>query len=962
MANPTIKARNLYEYQNITLNERTPIACVADASGASSITNKVIYWDGSGTPQVIFVPAALATSPRMAASRDYAYFTDGVLGDLTKWNIATGSSNWGIAAPTTTLQDFATSSTSASWAANTVFSTMGIIVDSGGNSQQLVSVNADKSNPNSPIGTSGSGQPGWNGTPGGTTSDGTVTWTNWGPVGLWHPATVYNNGNVGGTVANPAMIYDPTTNGMYVNERASNLPGTTGNSKPAFSPSVGFVVFDGTAKWVYMGPPSVADPWQPSHFYPFFGPQIPNLGFIVEPASISVSYDPITNTFLQPVTAQHATTAGTSAASYTHPAWATTSQQFTTDGQLGWVNLGSATWTGSGTVLGWNGPSTTNFTAIKDSNSNIQICVAGGTNGGSPPAWATTYGALTTDGAVQWRCVGNTLSWAALTKYFLPANGFVPPQSLTAFGGATIIDSNKVYQSVKESGKSGISAPVWQTVGNPTTDNTITWYAVAPVSASSGAVTLKIGRRYYIVYLNFTSQTISDLSPESAITGPITGGQIFLSTLPVSPDPQVDQKIILATGDGGDPTILYFLAQVTNATTTATDDTPEADLLLHNIYQEQDLSGNDIGVLGNQPPPNGSFPTTHRGRMYLAVDPFILYSKSLGELTTSTGIIAGRFETAWPPENALDISVTAEKTRGLLSDGVNLYVGTERHIRRIYGDPVLNPGTPDILFSEAGVLTQNAWQIVFREGTPTGAMWVTPDFRCLRCDFNTYIDAGLSIQSTLNTINPSAVNNVWATAVSYGPYNFYILALPTGSNTDPNTMCIYDLHLNQWYIWNFAEKMLCGMFYVSLSGVPRWLQFSADGTCRYVDPTVVMDKSGDGDAAGIASTIRTPWLHLGDPTAHKILNEIEVLTTDTTMLVSVEGASTNADFNSPHVVVSGASLIPNQFGQLKTFLAGLATLDRFYRFTFTSTSTIASLITDVLLGYFSIEAQSLHRL
>ena len=524
------------------------------------------------------------------------------------------------------------------------------------------------------------------------------------------------------------------------------------------------------------------------------------------------------------------------------------------------------------------------------------------------------------------------------------------------------MDSNKVYQSVTESGKSGTVAPTWNAVGNTTTDNAITWFAVAPVSSASGAVTLKIGRRYYVVFINFTSQTMSDLSPESAITGPLTGGQIFLSSIPVSADPQVDQKIILATGDGGDPTILYFLAQITNATTTVADDTPEETLILGNIYQEQDLSGNDIGVLGNQPPPNGSFPTTHRGRMYLAVDPFILYSKTIGELTTSSGIIAGRFETAWPPENALDISITAEKTRGLLSDGVNLYVGTERHIRRIYGDPVLNPGTPDILFSEAGVLTQNAWQIIFHEGTPTGAMWITPDFRCLRSDFNTYINAGLSIQSTLKTINPSAVNNIWATSVSYGPYNFYVVALPTGSNTNPDTLCVYDVHINQWFIWNFAESMLCGLFYVSLSGVPRWLMFSADGTCRYVDPLVVVDKSGDGDAAGITSSVRTTWLHLGDPTTHKILNEIEALTTDTLMTVTVEGASTNANFNSPHVVVSGVSLISNQFGQLKTFLAGRTTVDRFYRFTFASTSTIASAITDILLGYFSIEAQAIHRL
>ena len=393
MANPTIKARNLYVYQNITSNERTPIASVADASGASSITNKVVYWDGSGVPQVIFVPAALATSPRMAASRDYAYFADGVSSDLTKWNIATGSSNWGIAAPTTPLQDFATSSTSASWAANTVFSTMGMIVDSGGNAQQLVSVNADGSNPNNPIGTSGVGQPSWNNTPGGTTTDGTETWKNNGPVGLWYPSTVYNNQNVvngsgGGTVANPAIIYDPITNAMYMQIRGSDLAGTSGTTRPGFS---GGIVTDGTCKWAHMGGPPFVPQWTASTFIPKSGNKFPmTSSAVLEPVTIEAAYDPITQTFLQPVWVQYAGTTGTTGASYTHPFWSTTIGQYTIDAQLKWLCLGSATFVNNGTVVEWNSTTQTNFTVVKDSNGNIQICIAGGTNGAGPPIWGTT--------------------------------------------------------------------------------------------------------------------------------------------------------------------------------------------------------------------------------------------------------------------------------------------------------------------------------------------------------------------------------------------------------------------------------------------------------------------------------------------------------------------------------------------------------------------------------------------
>ena len=964
MGNPTIKARNLYLYQNITNNQRTPIACVADASGSDVITNRVRYWDGSGTPTSIFVPAAGATSPRMVLSRDYAFFTDGIQNDSKKWNLATGLSNWGIVAPTTPIRPAASSGTNAVWTPSTVFSTFGIIVDSNGNAQQLASVNADDSNVNGVVGTSSSGQPAWNATPGATTSDGTITWTNWGPVGLWQPTKVYNNGATGGTVANPAWIYDPVTNAIYVNARAGGAAGTTGSSKPSFSASVGWFTIDGTVKWFFAGTPGIPGQWKPSTFYPKHG-TVSNddaSESVLEPVTIAIAYDPLTSAFLQPVTIQTATTAGTSAASHTAPAFATTAQQYTVDGQLQWLCLGSATWANGAAVIGWGGPATINFTVKKDAANNIQVCIKSGTTGGSLPTWGTTYGAQVVDGGATWVCVGPSLSWAALTKYFLPTNGFVPPESVAAFGGATIVDTNNVFQSVIASGISGIAAPVWQAVGANTTDNTITWFGLAPVPVNSGGITVKIGRKYFLVYLNFTSQTMSDLSPESIITGPIANGQVFLSAIPVSPDSQVDQKIILATGDGGDPTILYFVGQIANAVTTFSDDTPEDILVLNNIYQEQALDGSDIGVLGNQPPPNGSFPTSHQGRIYLAQGPFVFFSKSIAELTTSSGIIAGRYEESFAPENLINIPTGAEKIRGLLSDGTSLYVGSEQHIRRVYGDPIQNPQEPQVLFAEAGILTQNVWQIVFREGTPIGAMWVTPDFRALRSDFNTYIDAGLPIQSTLNTINQAAIDNAWAASISYGPYNFYALAIPTGVNTNPNTLCVYDLHLNQWYIWNFADKMLCGLFYVSLSGVPRWITFSDDGTCRYVDPLVVVDRSGDGDAVGITSTIRTTWLHLGDPTARKVLNEIELLTTDTLMKVTIEGASTNAEFNSPHVVVSNASLIPSQFGELKVYLAGLPTVDRFYRFTFTSTSTVASLITDIILGYSSIEAQLTHRI
>jgi len=54
---------------------------------------------------------------------------------------------------------------------------MGLIVDPNGNTQQMISVNAKGTN-STQLGTTSNGEPAWNQTPGGTTTDNTITWTN----------------------------------------------------------------------------------------------------------------------------------------------------------------------------------------------------------------------------------------------------------------------------------------------------------------------------------------------------------------------------------------------------------------------------------------------------------------------------------------------------------------------------------------------------------------------------------------------------------------------------------------------------------------------------------------------------------------------------------------------------------------------------------------------------------------
>ena len=349
--------------------------------------------------------------------------------------------------------------------------------------------------------------------------------------------------------------------------------------------------------------------------------------------------------------------------------------------------------------------------------------------------------------------------------------------------------------------------------------------------------------------------------------------------------------------------------------------------------------------------------------MWLLKGQYVYFSKALSDVYTSSGIVAGRYEECFPPGNSLDFAPGSEIGRGMLSDGFALYIGTERHIRRITGDDPTSFSTPNVIFSETGLLNQNSWNIVFREGTPIGCMWVTPDFRVVHSDFNTYNDVGTPVQAILNSTNVSVAQNaVFANFVGYGAYNYYALFLPTGVNTTASTALIFDLHTNKWYVWQFPDGMLSSIFYFSLPGIPRWLAFSADGTCRYFDPTIVVDKQSEGDATPITSQIQTSWLTFGDQTMFKVLNNVSVLTADPNMTLTVEAAQNQSDFLAPTTLVNNVMFTPDIFNSLKVMLVGQDTTAKYFRLTFTSTSNaVTSLVTDDILDNFSISFKPISR-
>lgn len=471
---------------------------------------------------------------------------------------------------------------------------------------------------------------------------------------------------------------------------------------------------------------------------------------------------------------------------------------------------------------------------------------------------------------------------------------------------------------------------------------------------AAGDITLLSGRIYTIVGKNSTTGHHSDLSEFSQTTGVITSKEIPLSALPVWTDSQVDQKVLLATADGGDLTKLYEVAILANATTTYTDDTTEIQLLLNNVYQETDDEGIEHGVAENTPPPTtGSIICKHRGRVYMLVGNTLYFTKNTDELTTSTGLITGKYEEAWPGDFQMDVSEQAEEGSALFSDGLILYIATERHIRKLLGDGPQNFDKPEIHFNELGVLTQETVKVVAVEGQPAGIMWLTPDLKVMFSDFNTYANVGRDIQDLLNTINRNGTDFIRASYFGEGVYSFYTLAIPAGNPLLPNTVCVYDLNKRKWHVWTFPVNVnimeLC--FDYKSDGTPRFLVGISDttgGAHYYVmefDPTLSQDVMPSPDTThNITCIAQSTWQHFSDPTSRKDFNEIEVMTTDTSMTFAMVGASNADEFNTPTSLITNQTLVTSPFGERKLYMAGVGTRDRFYRMTFTSSANSRAFI------------------
>jgi hypothetical protein len=740
-----------------------------------------LYWLTPTTISTIWAKSAGASQTSCLGVGHYMYFGDGV--EQKKWD-GTTVWNWGIAAPTAapTLNAVESGSAATKWQANTNFTTMGLL-DDGTNVQQLISVNADGSNPNSQFGTSGNGQPSWNQAGGGTTTDGTVTWTNRGPVGLWQPNSVYSNFSNVGTLTNPCVIYDPASGALYGNTNAGGASGTSGAGRPNFTGVNGGTIKDnggnnGTGiSWFCINAPAPGV-WQPSHTYTQIGTVSGNDSncSVTEPISMAKAYDATSNSFTQEIFWQVATTGGTSGVGGTAPQWGTQVGNITTpDGQLSWLCLGSKTRQTNTNYIAW-ALGQQIFSVIKDTNNNFQVCTTGGLSSNTATAsitWATTYGDTTNDGAVIWTCVGKSLSWTANRIWHLPATGFAPPQPSQSYGGSSIVgtsDNDVIF--VINSGESGSGAePTWNPIGQTTTDNTITWYNQAPFSSQSLVWKTSIGYVFsfkarsandpYVTTtppgqnvplgppLGSADGSISSASAATALVGANTGAVVTVSGLG-STDPQVDTIEIYRTLDGGSS--YFFLTDIV---------APPAINGVAQPWSFQDtIPDSDLNQLilapvdgANNPPPQGLTNLEyHYNRVWGSVGSIVYYSN--GPITqTATGpvIQVGNGFTAFQVSSNY-VSFPGLVKR-LYSTSSSLLVFTTSGLFAIVGSPTTAGffGQPFNLR-----LPISSYNAVHDDG---GVYYlITADRQCATLDINSGVSQiGYPIGVDLSTFNPANV-------------------------------------------------------------------------------------------------------------------------------------------------------------------------------------------------------------
>jgi hypothetical protein len=495
----------------------------SQTQAAVAVTSGGIYLDNqNGTATLLFAKAAGAGQAYFVAVAGVLYFGDGV--DVKKYTPLNTNGiiwNWGVAAPTAgpTVVTALSGAASSKWQASTVFSTMGLTIDTNSTTQiwQVISV-TQNGGTNTSFGTTGNGEPNWGSAPneGNTIGDGTVIWTNVGPVNAYKSNSFY--ADLGWFGKSGASTSQPTTaivgNIIYGNYQNSGGIGEDGSPQnmPKFNglypgPSGGYGDFN--CHWFAIGSFATTATmanlrWKRGVVYPGWqsggsSNQISGSGqgsFIVT-NNLPAPSGTTVNGFV-------ATTGGTSSGGYSpFPAnygFGNTVVEGA-GGTIQWLCLGPSARQSSTPYTAWVAAGTA-FGCVYD-GTNLQVCTVSGTTGSAAPggsiasATSITVAANTpatgqatyTLGAGSWVHTPVTGDKILVSGFVNAANnGNGQNQTVVSATSNTIVVNN--INAVNETHSATIAYNPWGTgYGTTTQDGSVTWVCVGPSVAWAAAQT-----------------------------------------------------------------------------------------------------------------------------------------------------------------------------------------------------------------------------------------------------------------------------------------------------------------------------------------------------------------------------------------------------------------------------------------------------------------------------------------
>lgn len=268
---------------------------------------------------------------------------------------------------------------------------------------------------------------------------------------------------------------------------------------------------------------------------------------------------------------------------------------------------------------------------------------------------------------------------------------WVPYAATTAYTvGQIVLDTNGDAEKCTVAGTSGGTVPTWASVGNSTTDGSVTWFNLGPA-----CVRTTIGRQYCYCYVN----EYGHYSTASALSSPIgidTNNQIIQVTVQSSPLSTVTQIALFRTVDGG--STLFYVNSIPNNgeqfnIMPFNDGVPDVDL---NI-----LLAAPIAHANDQPAFGMTALAYHLGRVWGAVGN-VLYASG------GPDTLVGNGSEAFPPANSWNYPSQIIK---LISHATGLLVLTTSGIWIHAGGPAITQFYPQPLYSKIGISSYNAADI-----------------------------------------------------------------------------------------------------------------------------------------------------------------------------------------------------------------------------------------------------------